>query len=257
MFRSIAVAAWLSLSVVAFAGDTIEDIEKKLEEAAKKVKSYTAKIKTATDAEFAPGMSVKSTAEGTMELLIRDGKTLSRVEFSETGTQNFTGQEVKTAAKTLIVSDGSVQWILREETDGAQKGHKTCMKAAAQGDPVGLKQTKKDFNLKAMPEEKVDGQECWVVEMTPKAGTPAAGGPANMRTVAYYRKDNGIAVKTVSFMEAKPISTMTMSDVKLDASVSDDRFVFKKPDGVEVTDMTAMGAPAETEAKPAEKSAKP
>ena len=61
------------------------------------------------------------------------------------------------------------------------------------------------------------------------------------KMVTHYRKDCGQSVKTVTYAkDGKVTMTSVTSDVKVNPSLSDDRFVFKAPAGVEVQDMTAM-----------------
>jgi len=108
--------------------------------------------------------------------------------------------------------------------------------------------------VKVLPDEKVDGQECFVLEVTAKSelGVPPGG-----RQVSYFRKDIGVNVKAVSFdPDGRQLFTTTVTDVKVGVDIKPERFVFKAPEGVEVVDMSQM-QPAAAASEPAAAAAKP
>jgi hypothetical protein len=71
------------------------------------------------------------------------------------------------------------------------------------------------------------------------------------RIVNYFDKKTGIGLKTVSFDEKdKAVMTSVTTDVKINADIKDDRFVFKAPEGVQVVDMSNMGEQQEQEPAP-------
>lgn len=219
----------------------LDEVEKKLEESYRKVKAYTGKIKSATEISYGEGMTMKMDMEGTIEALRKDGKVLTRSEMRSKTVQNMAGQEMKTDQNMLSIMDGEYTYNLVDNTDGPMKGQKQAMKfkITETVDPMPLKDLKNDYNLKLLAEEKMDGSDCFVVEATPKSPSTAPGAPTKM--ISHFRKDSGLVAKMVSFVSDKPMMTMTMTDVKLDATLPPDRFVFKAPEGVTVQEMPAMG----------------
>src|SRR5262249_17648891 len=100
-----------------------------------------------------------------------------------------------------------------------------------------FKLQEQNFNLKLLPDEKVDGKPCWAIELVIK--DPAARAMMG-RTVTYYDKNNGIGVKSVTTdKDGKVTTTSTTTDIKLNADIKPDKFVFKAPEGVKVQDLTA------------------
>lgn len=235
------------------AADTIESVEKAIVENSKKVKSFTAKIHTTADMDMG-GMKSKTVSDGKFEMLRKGDKTLTRMESKDSTTFEMGGKPQKHESTTLVISDGEFAYVLNEVS-----GQKTAMKMKSQVDWVGnpFEEFRKTHELKLLPDEKVDDQAVWVVEATPKtsAGPEVKGaGPEAMgKMTQYYLKDCGVPVKMVTFGPAgKPMSTTTYSDLKLDVSLSADRFVFKAPAGVTIQDMTKLMPPGGTgeDAKP-------
>jgi outer membrane lipoprotein-sorting protein len=115
------------------------------------------------------------------------------------------------------------------------KADKTQMSMA---DPFAA--YREDYDLSVLPEEKIDGETAYVIQATPKEKTT----PGMSKTLNYYRKSDGIMLKMVMYGEdGKPMSTITYSDIKVNADIPAERFVFKAPPGVQVMDMSAAGHP--------------
>jgi outer membrane lipoprotein-sorting protein len=77
----------------------------------------------------------------------------------------------------------------------------------------------------------IDGKPVCVMEGTPKLG-------GSRRRFFYFEKETGALIKwVVEEPERKVKRTVTLTDLKLNLELSDDLFVFKVPDGVEVRDL--------------------
>src|SRR5437870_3564910 len=88
----------------------------------------------------------------------------------------------------------------------------------------------------AMGGRRVNGKPCYVIEMIAK--NPIAR-QAMGRMVGYFDKDNFVQIKSMAYTtDGKVMGTSTTTDIKTDANIPADRFVFKAPAGVTVTDMT-------------------
>lgn len=241
-----ALVAGLVFSATASAADTLEDVEKKILAQAEKNRTLSARTATSSDIE-APGMRMKSQAEGTYEYARRGDKTLFRMESKSAGTTKFGDQpETKSEDKTLAIADGEFYYTLTETA-----GQKMAMKMKLDPSKInvtgkeGFEQLHKDYNLKLLPDEKVDGHEAYVIEATPKKPKPGT----TELTRFYYSKENGVLVKSAMESKAeqsKSKVTFSLSDVKPNADIKPERFVFKAPEGVVVMDMTKLDtAPAE------------
>ncbi|MCK6482573.1 MAG: hypothetical protein HUU22_00755 [Phycisphaerae bacterium] len=252
------VAALMSdASAVSARGDAFDDAAAKLDAAYAKLKSYTARTTTAVEQTAMPGMRFESRITSTVEFLRKDGKALYRAETSEQMTQAMEGKEEKSEARTLVISDGSFMYALREELAGPRKGEKSCTKARAMEDVGGFRQHREYGVVKLLPDEKVDGADCFVLEVRMKE-TPGAPSDES-RTVAHYRKDCGVMVRSVTYLGDKALSRSEVSDVKVNTDVAADRFKFTPPAGVTVVDLTqleeAVHGKSEKKADPSEEKA--
>jgi outer membrane lipoprotein-sorting protein len=87
-----------------------------------------------------------------------------------------------------------------------------------------------------MPDEKVGGQDCFVVEAKSKAGT----GPMQPERIVFYcRKDIGMLTKQVAYAkDGTVMNTLTFDDMKVNAKLGADKFKYTAPEGVKVVDQT-------------------
>ncbi|MBI4719295.1 MAG: outer membrane lipoprotein carrier protein LolA [Planctomycetes bacterium] len=217
------------------AAETIEEVEKKLVEAQGKLKSYTAKTKTTQDLDMSEESKIKSTDEGTIEWMRVGDKTLFRQDSKSMTSGKLGGKEMKEELTQTIINDGQFFYTLSD-----QGGQKTAYKTKADDSMTNdakqmFAMMREDHNLKLVGDEKVDGADCYVVELVPKQ---TEGNPV-VKNIMSFRKDCGIAVKTVGKdKNDKVIFTNTTTDIKLNAEIARDRFEFKAPEGVELMDMS-------------------
>lgn len=237
MQKALRLVCGVGLLSLAFAplaaaeAESVDDVIKKITEMNKNVKSMKADIKTVTKIENEM-MKQNSTSDGQYEYMLKDGKTYVRMEGTTTGTMEMMGNKQETKGTNLTVMDGEYSWSLTEQ-DGQKFAQK--MKITDEMTPADpFAGVRDNFNMKLLPDETVDGESCYVIELTPK--TEEMG---SSRMLQYYRKDNGTISKVVSFDgENKPIMTMTYTNVKVNPSLSADRFKFTPPAGVEVMDLS-------------------
>ncbi|MCC7292017.1 MAG: outer membrane lipoprotein carrier protein LolA [Phycisphaerales bacterium] len=224
----------LGAGAVTAMGETVEEIEKKLTEAYAKMTSYSAKVKTDTDMDMGDSGSSKSHTEGTMEWMRKGDKVLMRMDMKMNSVTKVAGQEIKMDGTTLMICDGDFTYTV---TDMA--GQKSAMKAAVDPNAIGDVKNmfalwKKDYELKVLPDAKAEGEDCYVIEATPKSPGAVVG-----KMQASFSKKNGMSVRMVSFdAKGKQATVMVTTDIKLGAALAADRFVFKAPEGVQVMDMT-------------------
>jgi outer membrane lipoprotein-sorting protein len=239
-------AKWSCVGLMALAltgvvrADAVEEVEKKLIEAHSKLKSYTSKTKTVQNFDMPGGNKMSSDYGGTVEWK-RDGeKQMFRTEMKGTTNQSMAGKDNKMDVSVLMVSDGEFLYTLSEQKPADAPGQKMATKqkpdSAMTGDPKKLfEKIHSDNTINMLPEEKVDGVSSIVFEVIPKN---TAEGPV-AKSVMYFAKDTGINVKVVGKdKEGKDVFTNTSTDIKVNADIPNDRFVFKAPEGVQVMDMT-------------------
>jgi outer membrane lipoprotein-sorting protein len=202
-------------------------------------------------------LQMKSKAEGTHEYARRGDKVLFRTETKSSSTTKLADQpEMKEEGKSLMIADGQFVYTLNDS--GGQK-----MAAKMKQDPVQNNVSgksmwdylRKDYDLKLLPDEKINGQETYVIQASPKKPKK----DATERHMYWFAKDSGVVIKSVT--EAKDVSnttkvTFTLTELKLNPEIKPERFAFKAPEGVAVMDMTKAGEAGEAANAESEKESK-
>jgi len=234
------------MAVAACGAETLESVEQKIAERMSTHKSIRFKQKSVTDMTT-PQMQMKSESESTACYVRRpENRYAWRVESRIRLVRKVKDQpEEKEDGTSLMISDGRIMYMLNEGR-GNRTAAKTRIDPARDANPFDaksmFKQARKYFDLKLLPDEKVEGAECWVIESTPKKEEEGPESPARAalgRSISYYDKNTGVVLKSLGYdQDGKLVSTSTVSEVKLNESIPDEQFVFKAPPGVEVMDMT-------------------
>jgi outer membrane lipoprotein-sorting protein len=237
-------------SRAAAAADDVEALEKKVRAAWEKHRSLTAKVTLVQPLSAAAGAPVQK-GEGTFEVMKKDGKVFSRLEMDIAFDQPGAGQTRTVNQHLLMVVDGEHQYSLINLM-GQNQAWKANIDPKTAGDPTGLlADLPKNFKLKVLPEETLDGQKVYVLEAT-KAG----------RNLFYFLQESGALAKLVSYgrepttqsqpaagatPEGKALMTYTYSDFKYDVPIARERFVFEPPPGVPIADRTNLTTRPATE----------
>ena len=236
--RFAAVAMFGGIVSSVFAED-LAAVEKMIAEKSKAIKAYSSKM-TSNMTVDQPGYKMVTISEGTTEMMQKSETVyMMRVETKSKSKMEMGEQKNETETTSLVVGDGTYVWSLQD-----MGGQKMCtkMKQPPQASPDGLEEQKKNMDFTLLPDEKLDGHDCWVLQGTPKAGSPMAAMAGKM--VTHYRKDCGLPVKLVAFgADGKPMMTTTFSDLKLDATFEESRFTYSPPAGVECTEQTIPQTP--------------
>jgi outer membrane lipoprotein-sorting protein len=217
------------------AADEIDDIETKLIEVQSRLKSYSAKTNTVRDMDMGQGTSIKTGLDGAVEWLRRGEKILFRGELKGWTSEMTDGKESKTEVDMLAVSDGEVMYKLAVQ-NGEKKAAKSKIDPSfAQEIKVIMADLKKSNRLALLPDAKIEGRDCVVLEAKPTLRTE--GGFS--KTVLYFCRETAINIKTIGYDHSgKEVYTFTTTDLKPNVEIKPDRFEFKAPPGVEVIDMT-------------------
>ncbi len=202
------------------------------------MKSLCYKLHATT--EFtSPGMSAKTENDQTVEILRQGEKALLRIDIKATTVQQIGAEKQKSESTTLMITDREYTYTY---TDGMGQRNATRQKldpakAISPLDTMGrFKEMEKDFAMKRLPDETVNGKSCYVIETSPK---DAASAMPTMRTRSYFDKATGVSVKSASYdSDGKVVFSSTTTDIKIDQPISPDRFKFKPPEGVPVEEIT-------------------
>jgi outer membrane lipoprotein-sorting protein len=220
---------------------TLEEIEKKIEAASKKINSYAGKSESKTEMDMGGGNSSKTQSEATFEWM-RDDKDNKKQYYrseAETVTEMVIGDN-KTKAKTKVLSIADGQFVYSlSETDGNKSAVKMKWDPKTSSDPTSVIATlKKDHDCKVLPDAKVGKFDCYVIEARPKK---KEDNPTVSKMVYSFEKESGIAVLTVIYdAKGRKMSETTVKEFKINPNLSKDRFKFKLPEGVQLVDMTKM-----------------
>jgi outer membrane lipoprotein-sorting protein len=148
--------------------------------------------------------------------------------------QVFNGQETRSETAMTTICDGQYSYTIMDH-----QGQKSAVKSEANPmvsgeiEPV-FDSLREHYTLEALPDEKVSGYDCYVVQATAvSAQNPMA------RHVYYFAKDLAVAIKTKTYdASGNVVMSLDTSDIKTNEEIDPERFVFKAPPGVEVQDMT-------------------
>ena len=219
----------------ALAGDTLESVEKTVIERGKKITSMQYKSRSVSNYDTA-GWKYKAKTEGESWYKKQGDTTLFRMESTTQSVTVQDGKEVKSKSISTMVCDGKFIYTLTD-TDGQKSAMKLNM--ANQSwimDKAYFDNLRKGNTLKLLPDETVEGRSTYVIEATPKeTGASSTTGVSYM----YFDKKTGLVIKMVSKdTSGNIVMTSVSTDLKVNSSISDDRFVFKTPEGVQLIDTT-------------------
>ena len=226
-----------SFGVAAVWADDIESAQKAIIAAMKKTKSLSAKTTSKMNMDN-PGFKFSQESQGTMEYRRKGEQFQMRMDSTSSTTTDTGGNVTKSKSTVLMIDDGEFLYTY-SVADGRKSATKSKSTGAWDQDP--FETWKKEWDLKLLADESVDGAACYVIEATPKPGSGTAAAGTSGKMTFHYRKDCGLSVKMVTHdKDGKVTMTAISTDVKVNPSLSDDRFVWKAPAGVELMDMTAM-----------------
>lgn len=232
----------LTVSALTVRAETMEEVEKKLLEAHGKLHSYIARIKHDEHVPLTGTDFMASKVSGSALWMRQGDKILYRMEISGTATQNFGGKDQKAEQTSILVSDGTLFYTYAEQL-GQKRYIKQKVDNSINGDIKSvLDIIRADNNYKLGADEKVEGSDCYVVEVTPKT-PPSDDNPIHI-TLIYFRKDNGLNVRVVSKnKDGRTVYDHMLSDLQTGVSIDPARFVLNQPPGVELTDLTEVDEP--------------
>lgn len=219
-----------------FAEETIEAIETQSIAACEQHNSISAKMRLSTEMVMGAAL-VHSESNGSYEHMRNGDQVVFRVEMKNVVTSKVQGQERKVEQTVLTVSDGQSSYTLTTQpgqkptaTKGAPKSGQTVL-----ADRNFFASLKRQYNIRVLPDEEVEGKPAWALEATPKQQIPNQ--PA--KSIYYVHKDSGIRVKNTSHdKDGRRIQLTALTEIKLDAPIDPRRFMIDIPKGVTIVDTT-------------------
>lgn len=233
--RCCAVLAPLAMLASVAYGDTLESVEKAIIEQGKTIKSMSSKSTYVSDS-VSGTMTIHSEGETQYEFMTKGEKQLFRAETSYTTVMDTDGTKKTSKGTSLSISDGEFNYV-HSVNDGVESVMKMNATAQAGG---ALQQSYFDtlaqtYNLELMPDAKVGSHSVYVIRGVLKNPAPMVAAEQFL----YFDKATGTMVKMVGKDSAGKVVMETLTtDLKVNSSISADRFVFTAPEGVQVMDMT-------------------
>jgi outer membrane lipoprotein-sorting protein len=231
--------AWALLGCVAGAQggeDDLKSVEQKLAAAWSKPRTLSAKVRV-TETVDIHGAAKSSTCEGTLELMQKGDEFLARLERTTRAIAKMGEHTMRFEEKQLRIADGEAEYVVNESM-GRKMVHKQKPQTAEYGDPTAvLAELRREHTLKLLPAGAVAGRDAYTIEARPKSERRRATEPA--RVLLHFDQETGLLVKRVGYdAHDKEMSTLTLTDLELDARIKPERFTFKAPDGIPVIDQT-------------------
>jgi len=217
-------------------GPSIEGIEKNLSESFAKIQSGTAKTTTHQDINLPTGEHIVSDSKTLVQWMRKGDVILFRSDMDVEQKQDGEGVTPLTnKGHFTIVHDGEFHYVVSEES-GVKKAEKYKPAPAQYGDPKAVfENLRANYDVKPLPDEKLDGFDCYVLVLTAKH--PESG--PTVGTKSYFRKDIGLNIKNVAFdKDGKVAFTSTTSDIEINVPLTPERFTFKAAPDFNVEDKT-------------------
>lgn len=217
------------------ASESVESVQEKILALRGRIKSFTANIDVKFDSSQGESW-VKSHTYGPMAYLFQGDKQLYRIDMKIDTSRVASGAEEKTVETQTLMSDGDYMYQL-----GTEGGHKKAIKAridklqSSVPSPEFFFYLQRDYNLSLMPDEEVDGKDCWVI----RAAKISEEEVLQLKTITYFRKDIPLMVKTVNLDRFDNVMQVTrIKDVQIDVPVDPKQFEFKPDPDYELQDQT-------------------
>ncbi len=214
---------------------TVDSIQEKLLALHGKIKSFSGRIDSRFDSTL-QGAWVKSHTNGPVAYKFQGGKILYRMDLKIETLRESDAEKTTTREEQVLMSDGDYMY-----QSGVQDGEKIAYKA-----DVDSLQTcvptkhffgwlKRDYDLTVLPDEKVDGMDCWVIRAAKKSEEEVL----QLKTVTFFRKDVPIMVKTINYDRFDNVMQVTeIKDIQLDVELDPEKFVFKADPDTKIIDQS-------------------
>ena len=214
--------------------ETVEQVQDKLMEAQKSVRSYSITMKTRENLVSIIGR-VKTSGTYTYEWVRKGEGYVSRMEQTMLTEDETSGDVKKSTSKLVGVYDGEFFHDIHDD-DGKVRAGKWTADIASPLDAKKSFATLREYKvLKVLPDAAVGDRDCYVIEQLNKGEMASF----EKGSVAYYCKKTGIQLKSVDLnLAGEVIRERVVTDLNVNQDIPADRFVLKPPPGIEVEDHT-------------------
>jgi outer membrane lipoprotein-sorting protein len=261
--KRMACVAWLAALALPLtaAAEDLSVIQKKIADAWSGTKSISAKVTKKLEQNMPNGNRMRSDGTGTYEMLREGDKVKFRMEATvDTGVKiKDSEKDFKISSSSLVIDDGEYLYNMQTQMgkpNASREKSDTAKRDPAANDRKAMFETlAKENDVKALPDERVSGVDCYRIEATAKSAR-GAGLPA--KSIFAFAKESGMLMQVKNFNDkGEDIGFETYSDVKINEKIDPQRFVFKAPDGVTVKERGAAPAPGAGGSHPPTSAPKP
>jgi outer membrane lipoprotein-sorting protein len=215
--------------------ETVESVQEKILALRGRIKSFTATIDVKFDSSQNDAW-VKSHTYGPMAYQFDGDKVLYRIDMTVETKRIGGGEDEETTETQTLMSDGEYMYQF-----GTQAGKKKAYKAridklqSSVPSPEFFFFLRRDYALSVLPDEQVDGKDCWVI----RAAKISEEEVLQLKTLTFFRKDIPLMVKTVNLDRFDNVMQVTkISDIQVDVPVDPKQFEFRPDPDCEVQDQT-------------------
>ena len=139
----------------------------------------------------------------------------------------------------VVVSDGEYIWVYSKENKQATKNRIDKSKDLFRPNDY-LFNFRKNYNYNLEGEKKIAGKNCYKMVYTSKTE-----GEFFTRITVFFERETLLAQR-IEYQDLNDnFTTLSFREIKPDVEISDSRFVFNPPAGVELVDLTEMGGKKE------------
>lgn len=224
---------------------TLAELESRLSDIVAKQNSvhFVSNVETQIEAS---GYTMHQFADLTVEHVRTQDGWRSRMESRTRSVQSVGDDSDVRETSELKIFDGQHIYSMETTRDGtiATRAARDPQRDISPFDMRGsLGQMRQMFDLRALPEQEVDGQLAYAIEMIPRRPEDI---PTVARMVQLYSKENAVNLKVIMYnAENRPYMTLRTRDIRVNEPISLDRFVFTAPAGVDVQEIGPGGAAVE------------
>lgn len=215
--------------------ETVESVQEKILALRGAIKSFTATIDVKFDSSQNDAW-VKCHTYGPMAYQFDGDKVLYRIDMTVDTKRIGGGADEETTETQTLMSDGEYMYQFGTQ-DGKKKGYKARIDKLQSSipSPEFFFFLHRDYDLSLLPDEKVDGKDCWVI----RAAKISEEEVLQLKTLTFFRKDIPLMVKTVNLDRFDNVMQVTkISDIQIDVPVDPGQFEFRPDPDCEVMDQT-------------------
>jgi len=227
-----------------FAGDTVESVEAELVGLWNEADARSAIVSLSCDVPLGAMPMALSVSAGA-DYLKQDDGVLFRLE----GNNSTKTGQMTVDMPFALVSDGRQMHV-----ETTMMGQTVVLKMPIPGDALQTSNTAqtvlddlhREFDVKLLPKEPLDGKPAYVLQYTPKPGAAATGPIPGMDVqvgnIKLWAEKAALShlKMVIADTAGTPIATLQFKDIRANPSLTSDRFKYNPPPGAKVLDMAEL-----------------